>query len=114
VPGSATKPALIAQGLVNAAGLRWRIEENADGDLLPGAAIGYHVWRANLCNAAPTGPPADAAFSHITTTGMVVVAAPGPASGLPGASDWPPVPLHKLDAGLAEGWYSYRVRGMDL
>jgi hypothetical protein len=116
LPGSATAPALIAQDLVNAAGLRWRIEQTTDGDLLPGAAIGYHVWRASLGNGtgAPSTPPAEGDFTHITQTGMVVVAAPGPSGGQPGASDWPPAPMHKLDAGLAEGWYGYRVRGMDI
>jgi hypothetical protein len=114
LPGSATDPAAIALDQVNAAGLRWRIEQTAEGDLLPGTAIGYHVWRANLGSATPAGPPADSAFSHITTTGMVVVAAPGRAGGLPGATDWPPMPMHRIDMRLTEGWYAYRVRGMDL
>jgi hypothetical protein len=114
LPGSATDPALIAQDRVNAAGLRWRIEQTADGDLLPGAAIGYHVWRASLGNGTAVVPPADGDFTHITQTGMVVVAPPGPSGGQPGASDWPPEPMHKLDSGLVEGWYAYRIRGMDI
>lgn len=115
LPGGATDPATIAQGLVSVAGLRWRLEETAEGDLLPGAPIGYHVWRAQLGAATPTAPPPLSAYTHVTAAGMVMVAAPSPApGGQARPSDWPPWPMHKIDGRLAEGWYSYRIAGMDL
>ncbi|HEU0099226.1 MAG TPA: hypothetical protein VFQ67_10675 [Allosphingosinicella sp.] len=115
LPGGSTDPATIAQDLVGAAGLRWRIEMTPEGDLLPGAAIGYHVWRAQLGSATPTAPPPLSAYAHVTASGMVMVAEPSPAPGGQGRpSDWPPWPMHRIDGRLAEGWYSYRVSGMDL
>ena len=115
LPGGATDPATIAQDLVSAAGLRWRIEESGEGDLLPGAAIGYHIWRAPLGTATPSAPPPFSAYTHVTASGMVMVAAPSPApGGQARPSDWPPWPMHKIDGRLAEGWYSYRVSGMDI
>lgn len=113
LPGAATDPALIAQDLINAAGLRWHIEETDEGELLPGAAIGYHLWRADSGATEPTTPPAS--YAHITPGGMVMVAAPSPgADATLGPSDWPPKPMHKINGQLAEGWYSYRVSAMDI
>ncbi|HEY0313200.1 MAG TPA: hypothetical protein VGC56_11975 [Allosphingosinicella sp.] len=115
LPGGATDPAVIAQDLVSAAGLRWRIEQTAEGDLLPGAAVGYHIWRAQLGPAAPAAPPPLSTHAHLTASGMVMVAAPSPApGGQARPSDWPPWPMHKIDGRLAEGWYSYLVSGMDI
>jgi hypothetical protein len=115
LPGGATDPAVIAQDLVGAAGLRWRIEQTAEGDLLPGAAIGYHLWRAQLGTATPAAPPPLSAYTHVTAGGMVMVAVPSPApGGQARRSDWPPSPMHKIDGRLAEGWYSYLVSGMDI
>lgn len=111
LPGSGTDPALIAQDLVHAAGLRWRIDQTPEGDLFPDAPVGYHLWRADIPgDATPTTPPA--AYAHITAGGMILVAAPS-ASGAH-ASDWPPRPMHRIDARLPEGWYSYRASAMDI
>jgi hypothetical protein len=115
LPAGATDPATIAQDLVGAAGLRWRIEQTAEGDLLPGAAIGCHVWRASLGTTTPTAAPPLSGYTHVTASGMVMVAVPSPASGgQTRPSDWPPWPMHKIDGRLAEGWYSYRISGMDI
>lgn len=115
LPGAATDPALIASDAVHAAGLTWKIEQNADGDLLPNAHVGFHVWRAGEFATQPTGAVAESAHTHITANRMVMVAIPEDGSAVQQyASGWPPYPLHKVDAGLKEGWHAYLVRGMDI
>ena len=111
LPGAGTDPVLIAQDLVHAAGLRWRIDQTPEGDLFPDAPVGYHLWRADIPGeATPTTPPTN--YAHITASGMILVAAAS-VSGAQ-ASDWPPTPMHKTDAHLPEGWYSYRASAMDI
>ncbi len=114
LPGAATNPALIAADKIHAAGLHWKIEETPDGDLLPGAHVGYHVWRAGPI-AQPNAAVAPSAHTHITANRMVMVSVPetGPAVQQY-ASDWPQMPLHKVDTELQEGWYAYLARGMDI
>ncbi len=112
--GAATDPALIAADKVHAAGLHWKLEQNADGDLLPDAHVGFHVWRAGPI-AEPSAAVAEADHTHITLNHMVMVASPEDGLAVQQyASDWPQTPLHKVDAGLLEGWYTYIVRGMDI
>lgn len=115
LPGAATNPALIAADKVNAAGLHWKLEQTADGDLLPDAHVGFHIWRADLAMSAPTAAVPQASYKHITPNRMAMVAVPdGAPAAQQHASGWPPYPLHKIDAGLTEGWYAYVIRGMDI
>lgn len=97
----------------NNAGLRWELDQLAPGVLAPGAALMYHVWRDDRENAAAPGPPGSYA---LVTTDPVLVAAPALAPGVEPvrALDWPPFPLHHIDRALAEGWYSYRISGIDI
>ncbi len=97
----------------NNAGLRWDLDQLAPGVLAPGAALMYHVWRADRGNAAAPGPSGTYA---LVTPDPVLVAEPQlPPGAEPVRSlDWPPFPLGHTDRALADGWYSYRVSGIDI
>ena len=103
----------------NNAGLLWDVGWDDTGSLLPGHAVMYLVWRADLGNAATPAP----AGSHDLVTKIppdkakpILVTEPRIPNGLvPERSpDWPPVPLHFIDRNLPDGWYSYEVSGVDL
>ncbi|HEX6077663.1 MAG TPA: hypothetical protein VFZ32_20695 [Micromonosporaceae bacterium] len=97
----------------NNAGLRWDLDQLAPGVLAPGAALMYHVWRDDRENTAAPGPSGSYA---LVTPDPVLVAEPALPPGVePVRSlDWPPFPLHHIDRALAEGWYSYRISGIDI
>ena len=95
---------------INNVGLRWNLNKTELGVLLPGRAVMYHVWRANLGNGTTPSPPAR--FDLITKNWPVLVV--DAANALQPSSDWPPFPLHALDNALSDGWYSYQVSGIDI
>jgi len=124
----------------NNAGLRWDIHLNELGELEPSQPIMYNVWRADLGNGATPQPPVS--YNLITKEASGPVFSidpdllPGGRPGLPAPPhtvpvlvaepelnpgeqprrfpDWPPFPLHFIDRGLADGWYSYQVSGVDI
>ncbi len=98
----------------NNAGLRWTLPAPGTGQLQAGSAVLYHVWRAGLGNG--NAPAAGGAFALLTADAPVLVVESilSPGEEPQRAEDWPPFPLHYLDQGLAEGWYAYRVSGLDL
>lgn len=99
----------------NNAGVRWKLDQIEPGELLPGSAVMYHVWRDDR-GADEAPDPAQPPETYTPTTDPAIVAesaAPGGASPSRPA-DWPPFPLHYIDRGLSEGWYSYRVSGIDI
>ena len=97
-----------------AVGLAWELGETGGQALLPGRPILYHVWRADLGAAEPTAPPT-ATYTLLTRgSPLLVLHSDPPGSAVPKRKDWPPLRLHYIDAGLAEGWYDYRVTGIDL
>jgi hypothetical protein len=112
-----------AQGLLpqssNNAGLRWDVNWDDSDALLPQSALMYHVWRADLGNDAA---PATASAHDLVT--KLPPDEPRPImvseSRLPNdltperPPDWPQVPLHFIDRNLKDGWYSYRLSGVDL
>jgi hypothetical protein len=103
----------------NNAGLRWDVGLDVSGELLPQSAVMYLVWRADLGNAAA---PAPAATHHLITKlppdepRPVMVSESRVPNGLvpERAPDWPQVPLHFIDRNLNDGWYGYRLSGIDL
>lgn len=97
----------------NNAGLRWDRELLAPGVIKPGAALTYMVWRDERGNG--DAPDAPGSFALITPD-AVFVPEPDIPPGLTPARppDWPPFPLHYVDNALAEGWYGYRVNGIDI
>jgi hypothetical protein len=101
----------------NNAGLTWDLGVT-DGRLLPDKAVMAHLWRSDLGENEPTDPPTDYSYHPVTW-------APGKdrpvlvSSLLPGLSpkrpaDWPPFPMQVVDRELQDGWYSYRISGIDI
>ncbi|HEX5873356.1 MAG TPA: hypothetical protein VFY60_01830, partial [Pyrinomonadaceae bacterium] len=111
LPGSSRKTETgNFESSTNNAGLRWELNRTDLGVLLPGRAVMYHLWRANLGNGAT--PATNARYDLLTKQAPVLVTETAiPAQTAP---DWPPFPLHAMDNGLAEGWYSYQVSGIDI
>jgi hypothetical protein len=99
-----------ADEATNNAGLSWNLNKTELGVLLPGRAVMYHLWRANLGNGATPAPAAR--YDLLSKQRPVLVVA----NGIPQqtAPDWPPVSLHAIDNALADGWYSYQVSGIDI
>jgi hypothetical protein len=94
---------------INNAGLRWNLNKTDLGVLLPGRPVMYHLWRAELGNAAT--PNAPSRYNLLSRDRPILVVKNGVT---PQARDWPPFPLHAMDNALADGWYSYQVSGIDI
>lgn len=100
----------------NNAGLRWELVRASGDKLAEGAPVMYRVRRADLGALGAAGPagPADVS-DHLPTSLFPHVVAEQPAGASPTRPpDWPPFGTHFLDLGLAEGWFSYRVHGVDI
>jgi len=111
LPGSSRRSGTTSfEESTNNTGLRWDLNRTALGVLLPGRAVMYHLWRANLGNAAT--PSGNARYDLLTKQTPVLVTEAGVAAQT--APDWPPFPLHAIDNNLAEGWYSYQISGIDI
>ncbi len=102
----------------NAAGLRWRRESLADGILAPGASVLFHLWRADVGDGEdpPEEAPDPDIYKLVTEDHPVLPsvvdheAGNGPDAPL----NWPPFRVLAADHGLRDGWYSYRVSGIDI
>lgn len=97
------------------AGLLWDRQATITGDLLPSSPVLYHAWReARGQSALPT--PSTESGVHITSNGPILIGlrigSPFVTPQMP--ADWPPFSLYRLDRPGHEGWYSYRVSGMDI
>lgn len=98
------------------AGLRWDLGVTDFGELLPGRALLYHLWRADLGVREPASePPADR-YELLTRDRPLLVAEPELPPGVTPQrpADWPPFELYAIDRPRSHGWYSYRVNGIDL
>lgn len=98
---------------VNAAGIRWT-QFLARGSNEAGTPLRYHVQRdVRGTGSSPTAPHSERIVNQNRPT---IVAAP--AAGAPRVTarpdGWPDMQLHYVDRGLADGWYGYRVQGIDL
>lgn len=95
------------------AGLRWGLD-TGDLGVLPERAVMYHVWRARLGNGET--PAAPTRHEPITSGRPALIVEPEAALGrMPERPpDWPPFPLHGIDRGLSEGWYSYQISAIDI
>jgi hypothetical protein len=110
LPGSSRRTAAgTAQEAVNNVGLRWNLNKTDAGVLLPGRSVMYHLWRANLGNDESPAEPGP--FSLVSKDWPILVV---DSNGAKTSADWPPFPLHALDNALADGWYGYRVSGIDI
>jgi hypothetical protein len=121
LPGGAvasTEPGAIAPAGNNTVGLNWPLPAPADDGLQPGSPIFYHLWRADLLQAAPIAAPAATQPPYILKTLdapiIVAGAAIGTTTTTPFASDWPPFAIQAYDRRLPNGWYSYRLAGVNI
>ena len=119
----------------NNAGILW--DSGKTGNiLLPGAAVMYHVWRANLGKQTPAIAPHTEKYLPITKSRPILVTQPlHNNTNHQRPPNWPPFNLSFVDrgldefaaqnseaylehqaykVGLSDGWYSYMVSGIDL
>jgi hypothetical protein len=103
----------------NNAGLRWDRGVSDVGRaqvLLPGRPVMYHLWRADLGDNEPAAAPPLDGYELLTEQEPILVAEPRlpPGKTPRRPPNWPPFPLHTIDTGLKDGWYSYQVNGVDI
>ena len=115
LPGASVRSGM--RDATHQVGLRWDLGLDRCGVLGPGLPIMYHLWRADLGSRKPKPPsPRPDAYTLLNREAPVLIAAPnGPQGRSPERpADWPPFSLHTLDGGLSDGWFSYRIHGVDL
>lgn len=115
LPGGAVASATAPPAAgANTAGLTWTLPTGTDGDLLPGGAIYYHIWRAGPETAAPVSPPPLGTLLTADAPILVVDTESSVNGVVPPVGDWPPFRLLAYDRNLPDGWFSYRLAGVDL
>ncbi len=98
----------------NNVGLRWAVAP-ADGILRSRAPVFFDVHRAGLGNGTEPRDPRAADYGKPITGAAPIMVTEAPANLSPTRPPaWPPFPLHYIDRGVAEGWYAYRLRSIDL
>jgi len=106
----------VVEDASNNAGLRWTRGISDLGLLLPGQPLMYHLWRTYLGNDVSPAQPSN--YAVITKGRPILLAEPRLDSGntvlAQFPSDWPAFPMHAIDSGLVDGWYSYEVSGIDI
>lgn len=107
LPGSSSD----AQNMV---GLYWDLGITEQGVLLPGKPVMYHAWRDDLGNGE--APAAQGPRTLVTQDGPLLVTRPAlrPGEAPQRPPDWPTTPLYFIDSRLRDGWYGYRVSGIDI
>ncbi|RKN70082.1 hypothetical protein [Paenibacillus ginsengarvi] len=100
--------------LTNNAGLTWELQQTASGKLQSGAPTMYVIRRSERYDMKPAGPIPTEKHKAINDIPHVVTRPPNPSTVVERPAHWPAFPLHYTDSGLEEGWYSYRVNGVDL
>jgi hypothetical protein len=98
----------------NSAGLRWDLGTVAPGILAPGHAVMYHVWRADLHDGA--APMPGGTYQLLTHDQPVLAAEPllPPGVTVQYPDNWPPFAMYYIDSALPDGWYGYRISGIDV
>lgn len=106
--------------------LAWDIERDERGRLPSDRPVMYHLWRASLGQFAAGGAPEAPAESQFELISRDQEGEPAPvlvpsppiaaAAARSRPSNWPPpdLPILAFDRPPAEGWYSYRVKGVDI
>jgi hypothetical protein len=96
-------------------GLRWDIPTMSDTNsrIRSDAPILFHVWRKDFGLVLPTSDDVASEFQRITdlplSAGVARTQSPSPP-----LAGWPTVGLFAIDGPLVEGWYAYRVSGIDI
>ncbi len=120
-PGGLQAYALSAWGqrpdAPNNAGLTWDLGAT-DGRLLSDKAVMAHLWRSDLGENEPTDPLTDDSYHPVTwapgNDRPILVSTPLPGLSPKRPADWPPFPMQAVDRELQDGWYSYRISGIDI
>ena len=100
----------------NNVGILWSQRNINSGVRLQSQAIMYHLWRSNHLGNDEEPARLDN-YNYLITKGMplLLTETPLPFDKKPErASNWPPFPMYAIDKGLPDGWYSYRVSGIDI
>lgn len=94
------------------AGLVWDIDTYLSRLPLTNQTILYQLWRADLdaIDDPPQNKPSSDKYKRINE--KLGVSRPGNFPQRP--EYWPPFDLHYFDANLSEGWYSYKISGIDI
>jgi hypothetical protein len=112
----------------NAAGLSWDLPTTSTGRLRPKAPVLYHLWRHEY--ESTDTEPADEAlpldrYDPLTAPpgsnneglqDLIIGSDPASRADEPSERppDWPVQDIHTVDTAVPDGWYSYRVGGVDL
>ncbi len=97
-----------------AAGLGWDTPSPGAGYLQPDGSIMYLLWRHDHGDAQPPAPPPSATYAALNLDAPYLVGSGSGAISAQSPGNWPPFALHAVDRGLAEGWYSYALSGIDI
>lgn len=111
-PGSGT-------GHRNVTGLSWIHPTSETGRSLPETPVQYHVWRTLYGEERPEDPAPSSTFTPITSLpkgtdddSQQPILATRQAHAQP--DDWPDSTIHLMDSSLDDGWYGYRIAGVDV
>lgn len=107
----------------NTVGLRWDMDHVAEttGPGASGIPVKYHLWRwqgetgwdapSDLDGYEPV--TAESATEFLDGSTPILATTPGDGT-VETPDDWPAARMHATDRGLGDGWYSYRVVGVDI
>ena len=113
--GTIDRPDGTVLDATNNAGLRWDRGVTSSVGTGMYAPVAYHLWRAGAMSNEPAAPVPESEHRLAVDEPHVVATPTLPAGKTPQRSgDWPSTAMYYIDVGLAEGWYSYRVSGIDL
>lgn len=108
-------------GQVNSAGFTWDLNLGLNGAILPYQAVTYQIWRESHGANEPAAAGVPGSYVPTTPSPFLVAKSQAPSEELAfeppvqkTSSQFPPFRLLAFDNYLADGWYSYRVTGMDL
>lgn len=103
----------------NTAGISWESNPGARGAILPDDPVQYHLWRHDFDGERrPSSVPPVDQYEPLTAPSVAETDRDEPilvgASSPTDLAGWPDHPIHAVDRGVLDGWYSYRISGVDL
>lgn len=99
---------------LNRVGVRWDRGEGRPGAPGPHQPALYQLSRATLGLTEPLQGPSDDDYAPVHDRPIVLARPVDPPAEPPRPEGWPHLRLYAVDDGLDNGWYAYRVRGIDL
>jgi hypothetical protein len=107
-------------GATNVVGLDWQLGLDAENFFHPDRAVMYRIWRNSFGEAQPAFSPPGNTYAPLTPQPVLVARREidGLAGGTPEnfstSSQFPPFSLHYYDNYVPDGWYAYRLCGIDI